>query len=131
MVKGLKAEKKAVIVDQKGVQIYINGDPYIEKNWSGDYKLYIPIVVVNDSSQNITMLVENVSVNGWAESGSRDGSAVPAGKKDKGLLYFSLDDAEITDVSEFTDVEFTLRVYDNNTWNDLFVTKSITIYGNQ
>lgn len=56
---------------------------------------------------------------------------MPAEKKDKGAFYFSLNDAEITIISEFTDVEFTLRVYDNNTWKDLFATKSLTIYGNK
>ena len=60
--------KKTVPVPKKGVQIYINGDVYIGKDWSGDYKLYLPIIIINDSFQTITMLLENVSVNGWAGS---------------------------------------------------------------
>ena len=46
--RGLKAEKKTVILENGGVQIYVSGDPSVENTWSGLY-LVIPIVIINDS----------------------------------------------------------------------------------
>ena len=128
-VKGLKAENKTIIVDKKGYQIYINGDISVGKmyDWDTDIYLFIPVVVVNSTSHNLNMLVENSSVNGWGVSGSKDWSSVPAGKKVKGNLYFEVNNADVETISDFTDVEFSLKVYDDDTWNDLFTTKPITI----
>lgn len=133
VARGLKAENKTVIVDKDGYQIYINGDITVRKmfDWGTDLYLYIPVVVVNSTSQNLNMMVENSSVNGWSVDGNKDWSSVPAGKKAKGNLYFSLEDAEMETLEDFSDVEFSLRVYDDNSWKDLFITKPITIYADK
>ncbi len=131
--RGLKAEEKTVIVDKDGFQIYINGEIKIGKqyDWDDEVKLFIPIVVVNDTTHNCNMMVENSSVNGWTESGDDDIASVPAGKKAKGNLYFSLGDAEVETLADFTDVEFSLRVYDDESWKDLIVTDPITLYADK
>ena len=100
-------------------------------DWGTDLYLSIPVVVVNSTSQNLNMMVENSSVNGWTESGDDDIASVPAGKKAKGNLYFSLGDAEVETLSDFTDVEFSLRVYDDESWKDLIVTDPITLYADK
>ena len=129
-VRGLKAEEKTVIVDKDGYQIYINGDISVGKqyDWDTDVYLFIPVVVVNNTSYNVTMLVKNSSVNGWSVEGNKDWMSAPAGKKAKGNLYFTVNDAEVETLSDFTDVEFSLRVYDFDTYDDIFSTESITIY---
>lgn len=129
VVRGLKAEKKTVIVDKDGYQMYINGDIEVKKmvDWDTDIYLYIPVIVVNSTTYNLNLIVENSSINGWTTSGNRDWSSVPAGKKAKGNLYFNVKDTEVETISDFTDVEFSLKVYDVDTWNDLFITEPITI----
>ena len=101
--------------------------PVMEQEWADNKCLFLPVVVVNSTSQNLNMLVENCSVNGWTESGNKDTGVVPAGKKAKGYLIFSLNDSEVESISDFTEVEFSLRVYDDSTWKDLIITKPITL----
>ena len=133
VIRGFKAEKKTVIVEEANIQIYISDDIKLAKRyvWDTTYCLYIPIVVVNNSNYTINMIENESSVNGWTTDCDDDIGAVPAGKKAKGNLIFELEDTEVEELSDFTDAEFTVRVYDDNTWKDLFVTKPITIYANK
>ena len=128
--RGFVAKKKTVILEQAGIQIYINGDIYIDKDysWSDDYYLYIPVVVINDTTSNISIMVENPSMNGWTTQGADSGTSTPAGKKAKGSLYFSLEDADVETLEDFTDVEFTLTIYDSSTYKNIVKTGPITIY---
>ena len=129
--RGLKAEKKTIIVEQKGVQIYVNGDITIEKEYSWDdtYYLFIPVVVVNNTTKTLNIIVGEASINGWSTDASAYSvGAIPAGKKSKGSLKFELEDTDVESLDDFEDVEFTIRMYDDNTWDDLFKTKPITIY---
>lgn len=130
LVRGFKAENKKVIVDQNGIQIYINGDIKLEKKYSWDttFSLYIPIVFINNSSVVTNMIVKYASVNGWKTDSSDDIGSVPAGKKAKGNLIFELTDTDVEKLSDFADVEFSVNVYNDNTWKDLFTTEPITIY---
>lgn len=129
VVRGLKAENKKVIVDQDGIQIYINGDITIEKMYSWDDVIYlsIPVIVVNNTTYAINTYIENASVNGWSSEDSDDITTVPAGKKAKGKFYFDLSDAEIYSIEEFEDVEFCICVYDDEAWKTMFTTKPITL----
>ena len=128
--RGLVAEKKTVILEQADIQFYISGDLKIDKPyaWSETYNLYIPIVIINNSKSNIMMMIENVSVNGWSTSGDDDGGSTPAGKKSKAYLVFRLEDTDVESLEDFTDVEFTVRIFDSDTYKDLVYTKPITIY---
>lgn len=127
--RGLKAENKRVLVDKDGVQIYINGDITVDKQyaWDENYTLFVPIVIINNTSHNINMLVENPSVNGWSVDSGYSSLTVPANKKSKASFAFSLKDSDVESIKDFEDVEFSLRVYDDNTWKDLFTTKAISI----
>lgn len=129
-IRGLVAEKKTIIFDQADIQIYISGDITIDKQyvWSETYTLFIPIVVVNNSSSNIGIALENSSVNGWnTDANDKDGST-PAGKKSKAYLYFELKNTDVEALEDFTDVEFTLRIYDSDTFKNIIKTEAITIY---
>lgn len=133
IVKGLKAENKTVICDKKGIKIYINGDIKTEKQYVWDElpSLYLPVVLINDSSFNAEIIVKNASVNGWSTDSSDDLDAVPAGKKAKGNFIFSLKETDVESLADFTDVEFNLRLYDDNTWEDIFITDPISVYANK
>lgn len=131
--RGMRAENGTVIVDQKGFQMYIDGDIRIEKPESGDgiLSLYIPVAIVNNSSYKLTVLVEDASVNGWSESGGKDFLPVPAKKTSRGNLTFTLRSAGIEKLSDLTDVEFSLVVYDYASGKDIIATKPITVYANR
>lgn len=133
LVRGFKAENKKVIVDQSGIQIYINGDIKLEKRyaWDTTYSLFIPVVFINNSAVVTEMIVKDASINGWSTDSSDDIGSVPAGKKAKGNLIFELTDTDVEKLSDFTDVEFSINVYDDKTWKDLFTTKPITIYAGE
>lgn len=132
-IRGLKAENKTVILEEGGIQFYINGDIKVDKPyaWSETYNLYIPIVIINNSKSNINMMIENVSVNGWSTSGDDDGGSTPAGKKSKAYLVFALADTDVEKLEDFTDVEFTVRIFDTETYNDIVKTNPITIYAKE
>lgn len=133
VVRGLKVEGKTVILDKAGVQIYINGSPKVDKTWMGLY-LYIPIVIVNNSNYNITVTMDDASVNGWSVgsfNASIDSNEVASGKKAKANIQFELEDTDVETTKDFEDAEFTLMIYNKDDWFGKKVvdkTKPITIY---
>lgn len=134
VVRGLKAEKKTEFFNDHNILIYIDGSISVNKksSWSNDIELDIPVVIVNNSDKNIGLVVRDASVNGWAVEGYFENSGeVPAGKKMKCLFYFYVQNTDVENINEFNDAEFKVRVYNKDTWKDLFVSKSITIYADQ
>ena len=132
-LRGLIVENKTVILEQNGVQIYISGSATVEKNWSG-LSLNIPLIVVNSSNNNITITMDDVSVNGWtisSFSASISSNDVPAGKKAKANMEFDLEDTDVETISDFEDAEFTITIYNKDDWFGTKIvpkTKPITIY---
>lgn len=132
-VNGLKAEKKTVFLNEANIQIYISDDFRIDKQyeWDEGYKLFIPIVVINDTNKDIAVVYNNSSVNGWKTEAESYIGAIPAGKKAKGEVFFDLKNTDLEEISEFEDVEFTITVYNDDDWFGEKVineTKPITIY---
>ena len=130
VTKGFLAEKKTIILDQDGIQIYINGDFSIDKpySWASSLYLYLPIIVVNNSDRNINIRLENASLNGWSVNAEGYDCSTPAGKKSKASLYFSIEDADIENISDFTDAEFVIIAYDTDTLRNVIKSNAITIY---
>lgn len=125
--RGYRAEGKKVLVDNMGVQIYVNGDFSVEKEWYGA-ALKLPIVIVNNSEMNICAQMRNVSVNGWGCE-TMFSPEIPSGKKVKDTLIFELDDTDVESLSDFEDVEFYFHVFDNDNWmNDGFDSGIIHLY---
>lgn len=132
--RGLRAEKKTVILDQAGVQIYISGAPTITKTWNDKHYLVIPVVIINDSGKSIAVIPEEASVNGWKADGDLSDRNVPAGKKAKAELQFLLDDTDVEAVEDFEEFELWFKVYDNDDWfGDKVIdhTDTITVYAAQ
>ncbi len=132
--RGYKAQDKKVIVDHKGFQIYINGEMTFEKDyvWDTTDSLFIPIVFINNSSHNTYVSADNASINGWSvdcrtDIGS-DLGTIPAGKKAKGFLIFSLDGTDVAKPADFSDVEFSLSFMDYDSFSTLLTTKPIAFY---
>ena len=121
--RGYKAENKKVILDEGGIQIYINGDYSVVDDWYG-LALNVPIVIVNQTSQNICVQLRDASVNGWACE-TMFSSDIPAGKKIKDTMEFMLEDTDVTNLSEFEDAEFIFHVFDNDSWDGVVDTDII------
>ena len=112
--RGYRAENKKVLIDYNGVQIYVNGDFSVEKEWYGPV-LKLPIVVANNSQMNICVQLRNPSVNGWGCE-TMFSPEIPAGKKVKDNLEFELKETDVESLSDFEDVEFYFHVFDNDNW---------------
>lgn len=116
--------KDAVVFEQNDVQVYLTGE---SKVWGSDtVYLDLEAVVVNGCSSSVTVSVEECSINGWDiyASGIYDTSA---GKKKKDELTFNLSDAEISSIEEIEEIEIAFRVYDSDSYDDLFTTDIIVL----
>ncbi len=133
VVRGYIAENKKVLYDDSAFQIYISGEMFLDKeySWSTTEKLYIPIVIVNNSDQNLTMSLNYVSMNGWSTDGRVSSSgSIPAGKKAKADLLFDLESTDIVTMDDFTDVEFVFHFVDSDTFRTIMDSEAITIVSN-
>ena len=126
--RGLKAENKTVIYDKGGIQIYLNGSPFISNEWIPK-QFAIPIIVVNNSEKNIAIGMSKSSLNGWTTRASILMNEIPIGKKLKSELHFALDSTDLENDDDFEDAEFTFTIYDSDTW-DIIIPESelINIY---
>jgi len=78
--------------------------------------LYVPVIVENHSDKNLSVILQNVSCNGWAiYDGFFD---VPANKKAKEQAYFmdAATDAELTTAEDVQDIEADLQYNDTDTY---------------
>ena len=81
--------------------------------------LYVPVIVENHSDKNLSIILQNVSCNGWAiYDGFLD---VPANKKAKEQAYFmdAATDAELESAEDVQDIEADLHYYDDETYENV------------
>lgn len=124
----LVAGEKTVLVDQDGVQLYLTGD--IDFRESSDSKYTeIGVVLINDSDRKISISIEDLYVNGWSIF-AMCGASAESGKKDKATIDMSLDEAEINNFQDIEEMEFTVRVYDGESYDDLFTVGPMTVHFN-
>ncbi len=109
--RGYTAENKRILLDDKDIQIYISGDYTVSEEWYG-VTLQIPVVIINNRQDNITVQMRNTSVNGWACE-VMFSADVPAQKKLKDELTFELDETDIETLEDFEDAEFSFHVFDS------------------
>ena len=86
----------------------------------------LEVIVENNSAEPIFLNVHSSSINGWEVFGAGI-SDIGAGKKKKGDLMFTLDDAGISSPSEIEELELTLSVANADTWSTTFTTDTITL----
>lgn len=111
----LSAAEDTVILEQDGVNVYLTGNKEIQ-----DYsnELQIEAVVVNDTNKNISVIIDSASVNGWNVFGSGI-STTTAGKKQKGSFWLYLDGADVSALEEVEDVELSLYLYDDDSYETI------------
>ena len=99
----LDADGRFVLADQDDILVYLTGNVKASYGY-----LYMEAVVQNDSDSSVTIDLEDASINGWDVYGGGI-YGTNAGKKQKDNITFSLDDADITEVSEITDLDFKVK----------------------
>ena len=115
---------KTILFEQDNVQVYLTGNYEV---WGSDtHYLDLQAVVVNDTDVPITVSVEMCSVNGWGVYASGIYTTNP-GKKQKDDLSINISDAEISTFEEVEEVEFQFKVYNSDTYDDMFKTDTITL----
>ena len=79
----------------------------------------VSVIVENLSDINLSVILENVSCNGWS---IWDASvSVPANKKTKESFSFmsAIEDAELKTAEDVKDIEADLYYYDSDTWDNV------------
>lgn len=117
-------------VDESGDVVYEDNDIKIicrglsdDTLWDGE----VVFLLENDSSQTVYVSAENVSVNGFMEDvslwvGLRSGT-----KAVDGMTLLDLEDLALESLDEVESIEFTLRISDAETWEDIDSTEPITL----
>ena len=86
------------------------------------------MVIINNNTNTICAQLRDASVNGWSCDTSFT-PEIPGGKKAKEDMKFELKDTDVTQISEFEDVEFYLHFFDWNDWMaEAIDSAPITIY---
>lgn len=109
-----------ILYDKDGIQVYFTGETSRTSTISdATYeKLNMETVVINNSDKNISVSFTDCSINGW-ETEAGGVHDISAGKKKKDMVGFNLTLADITEAEEIDDIEYTLRIYDNDTYDDI------------
>ncbi len=115
--------EKTLLFESNGVSLYLTGD--YEDSWAG---FQLNVIVINDSDKTISVTPDNLkaSVNGWDVT-CMSSTQVNAGKKLKGYFTFSLDEADVSSVSEIEEIELRLYIYDQDEWETIATLDPITI----
>ena len=109
------------IYDKNGVKIVVIG--LHEDGWLGP-EMYM--YIENNTKKNISLYVDDLSVNGFMIDGYFS-SSILAGKKIIDELTFYSSDLDENDIMEIKEVELSFRVSDVDSWNTLFKTDKLTV----
>ncbi len=111
-----------VLVDTNGVKI-------VGKGLSDKNSFFGPGVILyieNNSDQDITVQVRDVSVNGFMVDSSMSEDVV-AGKKAISAVTFFSSSLEENGITDITDVELFFHIFDLKSWDTVFDSDVITI----
>lgn len=111
-----------VLVDANGIKIVTKGLSANDSFWGPGVILYIE----NNSNQNVTVQVRDVSVNGFMVTSTMSEDVVAGKKAMSAVQFFSSDlaDNSITDINE---VELYFHIFDEKSWNTIFDSNVINI----
>ena len=112
-----------IVCDAEGVQISFTGDLTCD----GDY-LRLDVLLSNNSGRTISTHLSKAYVNGWDVASDMPGNRLDSGKKDKGRIWFSLGDSDVSDISEIEDVTFSFTFYDSDTYDDIYRSPEIQVF---
>ncbi len=123
--RGYSAEGKKMILDENGIQIYINGDIRVEESWLGTCAL-LPVIIINSADRDVCIQVRDAGINGWACDAIFSPS-IPAYKKIKEEIKYDLEMTDVETLAEIEDIEFRFDIFDDDTWEDILEADIITL----
>lgn len=124
----LSLSENTILVDQDGIQLYLTGE-HTFSDWDETKYVELGVVLVNDSDQNISVSIENLYVNGWNVY-AMCGATANSGKRDKSTIDMNVAEAEVNTFEEIQDMEFSIRLYNSDSFDRILETDSITIHFN-
>ena len=89
----------------------------------------ISVLVENSSEQNVTVQTRNGSINGYMMDFQMS-CDVAAGKKANDSITIMSEDLEISGVDTVSSIEFTLTMFDSDSWNDIATSDTISLTTN-
>lgn len=115
-------------VNNQGIELYNKNNikimaQYVDEDsfWGKAILLYVE----NNGNQNITVAVDDLSINGFMFT-SMYVDTIYAGKKSFNDITLFSSELEENGVSEVKDVELKFRIYDSDTYNDIDNTEPIS-----
>lgn len=111
-----------VLYDSEGIRIICKG---LKQDiiWDGTVVFYME----NNSGKAISVYAENVSVNGFMQDVGLWSDLRSGTKLIDGMSMIDLSDLEIESIDQIENIEFNLRVVDENTWEDIVSTDVLTL----
>ena len=111
-----------VAVDMNGVKIIIKKLDSNDSFWGADVYVYIE----NNSDQDITVQVRDVSINGFMVDPIFS-SDVVAGKKAFDAITFMDSDLTDNDITDITSIELKFHIFNMDNWNTIFDSDIVNI----
>ncbi len=114
-----------VIYDANGIRVVCKGlkDDSI---WDGDLVLFAE----NNTDRSVSVYSDNVSVNGYMEDASFWVDLYPYTRAVDGMVLYGMDDLQLESMDDVNEIEFNLRIVDENTWEDIDTSDPITLHFN-
>jgi len=111
-----------VAYDADGVKVVVKKLNSSESFWGADVYLYIE----NNTEKDITIQARDVDINGFMVEPAFS-SDVGAGKKAFDTMTFMEEDLTNNGITDITDLEFKLHIFDTETWDTIKDTDSIKV----
>lgn len=110
-----------LVYDDNGIRVICKG---LKENiiWDGA----VVFLIENTSKEYATVHAENLSVNGYMVSETLWSELRPDTRSIEAMYLLTLDEIGLDSVDEVEDIEFTLRIVDND-WNEIDTTDTLRL----
>lgn len=111
-----------VVYDSNNIRVVCQG---LKQDiiWDGTVVFYME----NNGAQPVTVYAENVSVNGYMVDVSLYSDLRAGTRSISGMYILDLTGLEIESIDGIENIEFTLRVINSNSWNEIDTTEPIVL----
>ena len=114
--------EEQVLFDQDNVKLTI-----LSMDTSSLFGTDLNVLIENNSDQNVTVQVRDMSINGLMIDSPLFSSDIASGKKSNDSISILLSELEINNITTISDIELSFLVFNSETWEDIFQTDIITV----
>ncbi len=112
--------EETVLLDDAGVKVTAKS---LGSSWMGPE---LSLLIENNSGKALTFQCRNASVNGYM-CDTMMSCDVADGKKANDTLDFSTNQLELSGVKDIAEMQFSLHIFDTDSWEDYYDSDSITL----